>query len=108
MPKSTKMEPKGSQNEARDLPKHPLGNRVGKVMKKGASREMKWTTFSSKIEKNTIQKIIKNQSPKNMRIDGKKVPKWSQNQWKNTSKINAKTGRGKDEEHHGNSCFSDV
>jgi hypothetical protein len=43
-----------------------------------------------------------------MKIDGKRVPKWSQNRWKNASEINAKTGRGKDEENHENSCFSDV
>ena len=33
MPKATKIDPKGCENEARDLPKHPLGNRVEKVRK---------------------------------------------------------------------------
>ena len=33
---------------------------------------------------------------------------WSQNQCKNTSQINTKTGSEQDEENHEQSCFSDV
>ena len=43
-----------------------------------------------------------------MKIDGKRVPTWRQNQCKNASEINVKTGRGENEKNHGNSCFSDV
>ena len=35
VPKTIKMDPKGCQSEPRDVPKHPLGNRVEKTMKKG-------------------------------------------------------------------------
>ena len=45
LPKATKREPKGCQNEPRELPKHRRENRVGKVMKKGAFSIEIWLTF---------------------------------------------------------------
>ena len=35
-----------------------------------------------------------------MEFDAKGVPKWNQNRYQNSSKINAKTGTKKDQEHH--------
>ena len=63
---------------------------------------------SQKNVENAIPKNHEKRSPKNMNIDAKKVPKWSQNRCKHSSKISAKTGSGKYEENHGKSCFSDV
>jgi hypothetical protein len=42
------METKGCQNEARDLPKHPLGNRSGKVRKILNSRDAFGSHFGEK------------------------------------------------------------
>ena len=51
-------------------------------------------------------KKAKNQSRKSMENYGKRLPKWSQNQCQNSSKINAKTGVEKGEENHEKTCFS--
>ena len=43
-----------------------------------------------------------------MKIDAKRVVKWSQNRCQIASIINVKTGRGKDEEHHKKNLKNDV
>jgi hypothetical protein len=52
------MEPRGCQNEARDLPKHPLANRAEKVRKKGASVIMIWEPILIKSREKHHPKIM--------------------------------------------------
>ena len=112
MPKPTKMEPKGCRNEPRDLPKHPLGNRVEKVRKMLDSQGAVWSqlgvNFGQKSTNLPSKRSWKIRSAKNMNNYVKSVPKLSQKLCKNALKIDAKTGREKDEENHEQSCSFDV
>ena len=42
-----------------------------------------------------------------MKIDAKRLPKWSQNRCQNASRIDARTGIEKDQENHEKSCFTE-
>jgi len=57
--------------------------------------------------KNPFKKLYKNPSPKNMKFDAKRLPKWSRNRCKNASRIDARTGIEKDQENHEKSCFTE-
>jgi hypothetical protein len=57
--------------------------------------------------KKTIKKLYKNRSPKNMKFDAKRLPKWSQNRCQNASRIDARPGIEKDQENHEKSCFTE-
>ena len=56
---------------------------------------------------NPFKKLSKNQSPKNMKFDAKRLPKWSRNRCQNASRIDARTGIEKDQENHEKSCFTE-
>ena len=55
---------------------------------------------------NQLKKSPTNRSPLNMKIDAKRMPKWSQHQCQNASEINTKTGIEKDQKNHEQLCFS--
>ena len=101
--KNTYTEPKGCQNEPRDLQKHPLRNRIGKVKKRGVRihsfREPWLVKIRSKISS------TKERSLKNIEFDTKGVPNWRWNRCQNSSKINAKTETEKARENNEKSCF---
>ena len=63
--------------------------------------------FDHKSINNRFTNSSKKRSPTNMEFYTKGVPKWSHNRYQNSSKINAKTGNGKDQENHQTSCFSE-
>ena len=69
------------------------------------------TSFGAILEsfsmKNPFKKLSKNQSPKNMKFDAKRLPKWSPKRCQNASTIDARTGIEKDQENHENSCFTE-
>jgi hypothetical protein len=52
------MEPKGRQNETRNLLKHPLRKRIEKVRKKGATGKRYWEPFISEILNKYNRKFI--------------------------------------------------
>ena len=60
VPTTTKMGPKGCHREPWNIPKHPLGNRVGKVRKKAGLLIYSPVPFSIKIRRNPIPQINKN------------------------------------------------
>ena len=64
-------------------------------------------SFDQKSITNRFNKSSNKRSPKNMEFDAKGVPKGSRNRCQNSSKINAKTCNGKDQENHQTSCFSE-
>ena len=57
VPKASKMEPEGCQNETRDLPKHPLWNRIEKGRKKGHHLNQVWSHFRSHFPSKIGEKI---------------------------------------------------
>ena len=61
VPKATNMEPKGCQNEPRDVPKHSLRNRVEKVRRGGGLHPL---SFGAVLD----QTSIKIQSQKQLKI----------------------------------------
>jgi hypothetical protein len=78
-PNATKMEPKGSQNEPRNLQIHPLRSRIEKVRKTELNvipaSKLFGTIFDQKSIKTPSKKSSTNQSPKNMKINTKRLPK---------------------------------
>ena len=98
VPTTTIMEPKEYQNEPRDLQEHPLRVSIGKLGNK-------WFHSPTKIDKSTIQRIIKQQSPESVELDAKGVPKWNQTRCQYASKTNVKTGNETDDETHDNYVF---
>ena len=70
--KTMEMEPKGFQSEPRDVPKHPLGKRVEKEMKKGTKLG---SLFCQKSIKTSIQQIIKKSIVEKHDFDTKWMPK---------------------------------
>ena len=110
--KTTNMEPKGSQQgakrEPRKLQKLTYGTGSKKVAKKGSSPGTKvGTTFYNIFLKVAPPEIMKKRSPWNMDISARGVPTWYQKRCQQLSKINAKTGKEKNLEHHQQSCFSE-
>jgi hypothetical protein len=79
-----------------------------KWRKRWALGTIRGSHFYPKIDNNTIQNSFKNQSRKNMENNTKRLPTWSQNRCRNSSRINAKTGTEKDQEIQQKSCFSEV
>ena len=55
----------------------------------------------------SIQKIIKTTLTQKHGIGYQRDPKEDRNRSQKSSKINAKNGNGKDQEHHQKSCFSE-
>jgi hypothetical protein len=115
VPKASQKGAKGSQKGAKSEPKvdqgtmkrHPAEG-LAKRCEKGSPRKDEmgpfWEPFSIK---KVIGKSFKNQSRKALKINAKRLPKWSQNRCQNASKIDARTGIEKDQENHENSCFTE-
>ena len=66
-----------------------------------------WNHFDQTSIKNRFKKSSKQRSPKSMQFDAKALPKASRNRCQKSSTINAKTGNGKEQKNHQQSCFSE-
>ena len=58
--------------------------------------------------KTPFKNIFKKRSPKTMNFDAQRVPKGSQNQYKNVANIDATNACAKGKENHGNSYVFDM
>ena len=81
--------------------------RVGLTLVNGRSVLKKVTKKGTIVDRNSIQNIIKKQSPQNSEFDAKGVPKWSPDRCQNSSKLDAKTGKETIMKIIKNECFSE-
>ena len=101
------MELQGDPNEVRREPQVSQGTFKNNTCGTGSNSEGKGglltpslAPFLLNIDKIPMPKIKKKLSPTNTEFDAKGVPNWSSNRYQNSSTNNAKTGNGKDHEHH--------